>query len=65
MLGLTVLGHQIGPPEAELIRQSGLREFPPRLFWQPIFYPATKYQYACKIARDWNTKTSQVNLKAC
>ncbi|HEV2482639.1 MAG TPA: hypothetical protein VGS79_23400 [Puia sp.] len=29
----------VGLKELELIRLSGWREFPPRLEWQPIFYP--------------------------
>ena len=39
----------------DLIRESGHNAFPPRLFWQPIFYPVLDYEYACTIARDWNT----------
>jgi len=33
-----------------------MREFPPRLPHQPIFYPVTNVDYATEIARDWNTK---------
>jgi hypothetical protein len=54
--GATALFRPVGHAEAELIRESGLREFPPRVFWQPIFYPVTNYEYVCKIARDWNTE---------
>jgi hypothetical protein len=32
-----------------------MREFPPRLAHQPIFYPVTNAEYARQIARDWNT----------
>jgi hypothetical protein len=46
----------VGQKELELIEQSGWSEFPPRLFWQPIFYPVLTEQYAIAIARDWNTK---------
>lgn len=46
----------VGQKELELIRESGWREFPPRLFWQPIFYPVLNEEYAVQIARDWNTK---------
>ena len=42
--------------ELELIRASGMREFPPRLPWQPVFYPVLNEAYAVEIARDWNTK---------
>src|SRR5439155_378844 len=34
----------------------GWRAFPPRLPHQPIFYPVTTFDYAERIARDWNTK---------
>lgn len=30
--------------------------FPPRLPFQPIFYPVLNFAYAEQIARDWNTK---------
>jgi hypothetical protein len=33
-----------------------MREFPPRLPHQPIFYPVANVGYATQIARDWNTK---------
>ncbi|MEM9585153.1 MAG: hypothetical protein AAGA08_18745 [Pseudomonadota bacterium] len=33
-----------------------MREFPPRLPEQPIFYPVLTEDYAIKIARDWNVK---------
>jgi ribA/ribD-fused uncharacterized protein len=48
----------VGPAELELIRQSGWREFPPRLPDQPIFYPVLNEAYAIQIARDWNVKAS-------
>lgn len=46
----------VGQQELALIRDSGWRRFPPRLEWQPIFYPVLTEDYAIKIARDWNTK---------
>jgi len=46
----------VGQKELELIEQSGWSRFPPRLSWQPIFYPVLNEEYAIKIARDWNTK---------
>lgn len=46
----------VGPKELALIRESGWREFPPRLPGQPIFYPVLNEQYATQIARDWNAK---------
>jgi hypothetical protein len=33
-----------------------MREFPPRLPQQPIFYPVANVEYATQIARDWDTK---------
>jgi hypothetical protein len=52
------LWRPVGPKELELIRQSGMREFPPRLAEQPIFYPVLSEDYAIKIARDWNVAQS-------
>lgn len=48
----------VGQRELDLIRDSGWRAFPPRLYWQPIFYPVLTEDYAIRIARDWNTKDS-------
>lgn len=42
----------------KLIERSGWKSFPPRLPWQPIFYPVTNEEYAIQIARDWNVKDS-------
>ncbi len=47
-----------GPEEIELVRQSGFKRWPPRLFWQPIFYPVTNEAYAAEIAGDWNVRDS-------
>ena len=46
----------VGKKEMELIRESGYHCFPPRLPFQPIFYPVIQEEYAVQIARDWNTK---------
>jgi hypothetical protein len=46
----------VGQKELDLIAESGYLAFPPRLDWQPIFYPVLNEQYAIQIARDWNTK---------
>ncbi len=51
-----ILFRPVGEKEFELLRASGMREFPPRLAWQPIFYPVLNEAYAVEIARDWNTK---------
>jgi len=45
----------VGQQELDLIRETGWKRFPPRLQWQPIFYPVVTEDYAIKIARDWNT----------
>jgi hypothetical protein len=46
----------VGIKELELIIDSGWKKFPPRLEWQPIFYPVLNEQYAEQIALEWNTK---------
>lgn len=57
--GATItLWRPVGPQELELIQQSGMRAFPPRLPEQPIFYPVLTEEYAVKIARDWNVPAS-------
>ena len=53
---MTTLFRPVGLDELSLIWDSGMREFPPRLPHQPIFYPVTNVDYATQIARDWNTK---------
>ncbi len=45
-----------GIKELELIMASNWKKFPPRLFWQPIFYPVLNQPYAEQIASEWNTK---------
>ena len=49
-----VLFRPVGQAELDLILDSG--RFPPRLEIQPIFYPVTTFEYAEKIAKNWNTK---------
>lgn len=46
----------VGQAELDLIAASDWREFPPRLPFQPIFYPVLNEGYAVQIARDWNTR---------
>ena len=53
----TTLYRPVGEKELDLIRNSGYSEFPPRLPYQPIFYPVLNEEYATQIARDWNTKS--------
>lgn len=57
-MNTTTLYRPVGPEELQLIEQSGWKEFPPRLFHQPIFYPVLSEEYATIIARDWNVKQS-------
>jgi len=54
--GTTSLFRPVGQKELDLIAESGYRAFPPRLDWQPIFYPVLNEEYASFIAREWNTK---------
>lgn len=46
----------VGQTELESIKASGNKKFPPRLEWQPIFYPVLNQQYAEQIALEWNTQ---------
>jgi hypothetical protein len=49
-----------GRRELELVRESGYREWPPRLPEQPIFYPVLNEEYATQIARDWNARGTSI-----
>lgn len=51
----TTLFRPVGRAELDKIEALGWRAFPPRLSWQPIFYPVLTEEYAIAIARDWNT----------
>lgn len=53
-----MLFRPVGLKELELIAASGYREFPPRLSWQPIFYPVLTQEYARSIVRNWNSRES-------
>lgn len=53
---LRTLYRPVGLKELCLILEATRKEFPPRLDWQPIFYPVLNKEYAVQIARDWNTK---------
>ena len=59
MSSLTTLYRPVGQRELDLIAAADYRAFPPRLPWQPIFYPVTNEGYAIQIARDWNTKDAE------
>lgn len=55
-----ILYRPTGLKEMELLRQSGMRRWPPRLPEQPIFYPVTNEEYAVEIASRWNVKDDGV-----
>jgi hypothetical protein len=57
-LNTVTLYRPVGPQELLLIEESGWKKFPPRLEWQPIFYPVMNEEYASQIARDWNVDAS-------
>ena len=51
----TTLYRPIGLKELQLIINMEFKKFPPRLTWQPIFYPVMNQKYAEQIAFEWNT----------
>lgn len=55
-MGTVTLYRPVGLKELELIQDAGYRAFPPRLEWQPIFYPVLNEDYAAQIALQWNTQ---------
>lgn len=57
----TTLYRPVGEYEMILIIESGFKEFPPRLEWQPIFYPVLNEEYASEIAEKWNTRDEAGN----
>ena len=52
----TTLYRPVGEKEMILILESNSKKFPPRLEWQPIFYPVLNEDYASEIAEKWNTR---------
>lgn len=53
-----LLYRPVGLKELDLIARANFKAFPARLPVQPIFYPVLNFEYAEKIARDWNTKSN-------
>lgn len=51
----------VGEKEMILIIESNYKKFPPRLEWQPIFYPVLNEDYASEIAEKWNTRDEAGN----
>ena len=57
-----LLYRPVGQIELNLIEESGFKRFPPRLAYQPIFYPVLNEKYGSEIALKWNTKDSLESL---
>lgn len=55
---VVILYRPAGPREMALVRDEGMKRWPPRLDEQPIFYPVTNEQYAREIAERWNVPES-------
>lgn len=51
---LQKLYRPVGLIELGLIAETDFSKFPPRLDWQPIFYPVLNFGYAQEIAQKWN-----------
>jgi hypothetical protein len=58
---ITTLFRPVGEKEMILILESNFKKFPPRLEWQPIFYPVLDEDYASEIAEKWNTRDEAGN----
>src|SRR4028119_1150943 len=53
-----ILYRPVGLKELELIANNGFKAFPPRLPEQPLFYPVLNFEYAARIASEWNTTSN-------
>lgn len=51
---MKTLYRPVGLKELQLIEASDFTAFPPRLDWQPIFYPVMNVEYAREICQKWN-----------
>ncbi len=51
-----VLFRPVGLKELELIASLNWKGYPPRLAWQPIFYPVLTIEYARSILTNWNSQ---------
>ncbi len=56
------LWRPVGQKELAKIKAVGMGAFPARLPEQPIFYPVMSFDYAEKIARDWNSSRADHNF---
>jgi hypothetical protein len=54
MINTTTLYRPVGLKELILILDAGAKAFPPRLMWQPVFYPVLNQEYAIDIITKWN-----------
>jgi hypothetical protein len=52
MIRNVTLYRPTGANELALIIDSGMKRFPPRLFWQPIFYPVLNFNMQRKSLSD-------------
>ena len=52
-----------GPQELQRVAESGYTRWPPRLAWQPIFYPVLNEAYATHIAREWNATSPSTGYR--
>jgi hypothetical protein len=59
---MTTLFRPIGQKELQLIIENGYTGFPPRLVWQPIFYPVMNVEYAREICQKWNIHDENSNF---
>jgi tetratricopeptide (TPR) repeat protein len=59
MKGNMILYRPVSLQELELIFDSDMQSFPPRLPKQPIFYPVLQLEYARQTASKWNAKSGQ------
>ncbi|MDR2237279.1 MAG: ADP-ribosylation/crystallin J1 [Chryseobacterium sp.] len=60
-MNTTTLYRPVGEKEMILIMENNYQKFPPRLEWQPIFYPVLNESYASEIAEKWNTRDEAGN----
>lgn len=56
-----ILYRPVGEKEWKLIHDSGCKSFP-LLDGEPFFKPVLEFDYACQLARDWNTKDPSAGM---
>lgn len=55
---LVTLYRAVGPGQMRCIEASGWTRFPPRLKHQKFFFPMLSFEFAERIASDWNVSNS-------